>query len=78
MGKSAAAVKKSRASGIRLTQARNGVNVTVSPLESGKIAYGGYVAVSADGKRFFWAPETTAASTIPTIRARPGQRAMVE
>lgn len=32
------------------------VNVTVSPLESGKIAYGGYVAVSADGKRFFWAP----------------------
>lgn len=54
------------------------VNVTVSPLESGKIAYGGYVAVSADGKRFSGHPETTAASTIPTIRARPGQRAMVE
>lgn len=32
------------------------VNVTVSPLESGNVAYGGYVAVSADGKRFFWAP----------------------
>ena len=32
------------------------VNVTVSPFESGNVAYGGYVAVSADGKRFFWAP----------------------
>lgn len=31
-------------------------NVKYSPLESNKIAYGGYVGVSADGKRFFWAP----------------------
>lgn len=27
-----------------------------SPLESGKIAYGGCVGVSADGKTFYWAP----------------------
>lgn len=32
------------------------VNVKQSPLESKKIAYGGYVAVSADGKTFYWAP----------------------
>lgn len=31
-------------------------NVKYSPLESKKVAYGGYVGVSADGKRFFWAP----------------------
>lgn len=31
-------------------------NVKYSPLENNKIAYGGYVGVSADGKRFFWAP----------------------
>ena len=31
-------------------------NVKHSPLESKKVAYGGYVGVSADGKRFFWAP----------------------
>ena len=30
-------------------------NVKYSPLENNKIAYGGYVGVSADGKRFFWA-----------------------
>lgn len=31
-------------------------NVKYSPLESKKVAYGGYVGVSADEKRFFWAP----------------------
>ena len=47
-------------------------NVKYSPLESKKVAYGGYVGVS------FGHPATTAVSITPMISARHGQRARAE